>query len=229
VIEIIPAILPKNLAELEESLERLRSVSRTVQIDVVDGEFAPNKTWPYTDRSDFETILSEEEGLPFWEDFNFEIDLMVANATEDALDWVKAGAARIIVHVESADDRGALEALQEFRSKNGGPGIEVAIAISLGTSLEKLESLVHLVSEIQVMGIERIGFQGESFDERALARISELKGLYPTHIIGVDGGVTLLNISAIIEAGATRVAVGSAIFSSDDPEAAYREFKQLVS
>lgn len=228
-IEIIPAILPKNLAELEESLERLRSVSRTVQIDVVDGEFAPNKTWPYTDRSDFETILSEEEGLPFWEDFNFEIDLMVANATEDALDWVKAGAARIIVHVESADDRGALEALQEFRSKNGGPGIEVAIAISLGTSLEKLESLVHLVSEIQVMGIERIGFQGESFDERALARISELKGLYPTHIIGVDGGVTLLNISAIIEAGATRVAVGSAIFSSDDPEAAYREFKQLVS
>jgi ribulose-phosphate 3-epimerase len=227
-IEIIPAILPKSLDGLEGNLSRIRGVARTVQIDICDGVFVPNTTWPYTDRSAFETILSEKEGLPFWEDFDFEIDLMVQTATADALEWVQAGAARIIIHIESADDRGALEALQEFRSIEGGPGVEVALALSLDTPIEKLESLVQYASAIQVMGIARIGFQGEQFDERALERVRELKNLYPDLTIGVDGGVTLENAPALIDAGASRIVVGSAIFTGEAADN-YRTFKSLVA
>lgn len=217
-VEIIPAILPKSFNGLEGNLSRIRGVARAVQIDVCDGVFVPNTTWPYADRAVFETIISEKEGLPFWEDFDFEIDLMVQFAKADALEWVQAGAARIIVHVESEDAHDALEALQEFRSLDGGPGIEVALAISLDTPIEKLESLVQYGSEIQVMGIARIGFQGELFDERAIARVRELKQLYPDFTIGVDGGVTLGIVGVLVEAGATRIAVGSALFTGDAAE-----------
>lgn len=227
-IQIIPAILPKNLVDLEEHLERVKSLSPWVQIDVADGTFVPNTTWPYSDRADFETILAEKEGLPFWEELDFEVDLMVTHALSDAKEWVQAGAARIIVHVESEDDRGALEALQATRSIGGGPGIEVALALSLDTPIEKIAPLASLIDSIQVMSITRIGFQGEPFDERALTRVRELCEIYPTHMLGVDGGVSLENARALIDAGATRLAVGSTLFEAENLEETYRALQKIA-
>lgn len=217
-IKIIPAILPKSLDGLEGNLSRIRSVASTVQVDICDGLFVPNTTWPYTERASFETILSEKEGLPFWEDFDYEIDLMVKESLPDAREWIQAGASTIIIHVESDDDRGALEALQEFRARDGGPGTTLALALSLDTPIEKLESLTDLVDELQVMGIARIGFQGEPFDSRALDRIRELHAKYSSHTIGVDGGVTRDNIRVLIDAGATKLVAGSSIFTGDAQE-----------
>jgi pentose-5-phosphate-3-epimerase len=64
--EIIPAILPRDLDDLVGHLEEVRGVARLVQIDVVDGRFAPTRTWPYEDRASFEDILSEEQWMPLW-------------------------------------------------------------------------------------------------------------------------------------------------------------------
>ena len=46
-VEVIPAIVPKNLEDLKEHLMRLRGIVRMVQLDVCDGIFVPSKTWPY--------------------------------------------------------------------------------------------------------------------------------------------------------------------------------------
>ena len=227
-VEIIPAPLPKSLADLEEHLERVKGLAEWVQIDVADGIFVPNTTWPYTDRADFETILAEKEGLPFWEEFDFEVDLMVTHALQDAKEWVQAGAARIIVHIESEDASLALEALQPMRAVGGAPGVEVAVALSLDTPTQKLESFIPLADSIQVMSIARIGFQGEPFDERAIARVRQLKEMYPDHAIGVDGGVSLENARALVDAGASRLAVGSALFEADDSAEMYRALQALV-
>lgn len=215
-IEIVPAILPRDLDDLASHLESIHGLARAVQIDVVDGRFAPTRTWPYEDRESFESILSEAEGLPMWEDFDFEVDIMAEASREAALEWVRAGASRIVIHIESPDDRGALEALQEFREVEAA--IEVGLAISLDTPIEKLDSLAHLGSFIQVMGIAHIGRQGEPFDDRAIMRIRELRQKYPTHVLSVDGGVRAENAQALVEAGATRLVAGSAIFDGDARE-----------
>jgi hypothetical protein len=61
-IEIIPAILPKSFAELEEGLSRLRGVVPFVQIDFVG-----------------KNVLSEQESIPLWEEFDFEADVCCPN------------------------------------------------------------------------------------------------------------------------------------------------------
>ena len=54
--------------------------------------------------SHFDAIIAEEEGMPRWEDINFEVDLMVENPEAVVSKWVSAGASRVIVHVESMKD-----------------------------------------------------------------------------------------------------------------------------
>src|SRR5271154_4804508 len=93
--EIIPAILPKNYEDLKNKIALVRGVAPVVQIDICDGNFVPSITWPFLSKSYDETflennfdehfrrILNEQEGLPFWEDIDFELDLMVTNASEN--------------------------------------------------------------------------------------------------------------------------------------------------
>lgn len=226
-VEIIPAILPVSYRDLEDSLMRVRGLTRAVQIDVCDGFFVPSKTFPYTDKETFAQILAEEETLPFWEEFDFEIDLMVNGARVASDEWVKAGASRIIVHVESPDDRDALTSLQPLRDTYA-TSVDVALAISLDTPISKLETLAVLGSTIQCMGIASIGFQGQALDARVYEKIKEIARLYPKHIIAVDGGVNKDTAVALVDAGATRLVVGSALFSGDIVEN-YDTLMSLVS
>ena len=98
-VEIIPAILPKNYEDLKNKIALVRGVVPIAQIDICDGVFVKNISWPFlskaTSQEDsgdfldnsfdehFRRILNEVEGVPFWEDIDFELDLMVANAVEN--------------------------------------------------------------------------------------------------------------------------------------------------
>ncbi|MCH7955160.1 MAG: pyridoxine 5'-phosphate synthase [Candidatus Marinimicrobia bacterium] len=81
-IEIIPAILEKDFNEIKNKLTFLHERVKSVHIDIQDGIFTEKSTWPFGsggfDDIDFRKIINEEEGLPFWQEFNFEFDLMVS-------------------------------------------------------------------------------------------------------------------------------------------------------
>lgn len=213
---IIPAILPKNLEDLRARLALVQQVASFVQVDVVDGAFAPKKTWPYVGGDEFEKMVAQDEGLPYWEDFDFQFDLMVAHPKEEALRFVQAGAAGVVVHAASLDAAGALQVLQEYRG-----GVAVGVALLPTAMVGDLEAFAGLYDFVQVMGITQVGAQGHPFDERALALVAALHAQYPELLIQVDGGVSLANMQALMQAGATRLVVGSAIFGSDNPAAAY--------
>ena len=53
-------------------------------------------------------------------------------------------------------------------------------------------------------GIEKVGFQGEAFDERVLKQIIDLRLKYPELIISVDGAVNEETAPKLLEAGANR-------------------------
>jgi len=114
-IDIIPAIIVKSLSGIEEQLSHVRGVASVAQIDVVDGVFAKNVTWPYTDQDSFDKILSGDEGLPLWEDFDYQFDVMAVRPDRIVADLVAAGASGIVVHAASD---GALRAVdgQQFPS-----------------------------------------------------------------------------------------------------------------
>lgn len=224
--EIIPAILPKDFTELQEKIELVRDFVKTVQIDVCDGQFTPQATWPYRKEDDsFDKIVREEEGLPGWEKLNFEIDLMVNRPEEHVEEWVSAGATRVIIHAESRGDvAGAVEALSGR--------IEVGLALGMETPVSVIHDFGSMIQEgkiqsIQLMGIDNIGFQHQPFDDKVIERIKEVHAAYPDLIISVDGGVSLENGAKLIEAGVTRLVVGSGIFDSDNYLEAVAEFKKL--
>ena len=227
--EIIPAILPNDFEDVENQVSSVNGLVSTVQIDICDGHFVPSFTWPYRKHDEnFEAILREERGLPFWEDIDYEIDLMVANPSSEVDRWTMAGASRIIVHIESARPEEIVEIIKKSASL-----VEIGIAINIATSLTALEMILsdkeagEKVAFIQCMGIDKIGFQGQTFDSAVLQKIRGIHKAYPDIPISVDGGVNLDSAKELLDAGATRLVIGSAIFTSSNIPETIHTFQNI--
>lgn len=225
-IEIIPAIMPDSFSEIEEKVLRVSRFVKTVQLDIMDGKFVNEKTWPYKNNgNELERIIKEEVGLPAWESVNYEIDLMVENPSEDAYTWIKAGATRIIFHHESSPN--ILDIIKSIKkdfgdSKESPTAPEIGIAIDNNTPLSELENYLDKVDFVQMMGIDKIGYQGEPQSEKVIPRITEFRKTHPQTIISVDGAVNYGTARALVEAGAGRLVSGSYIFESNDIEDAIK-------
>ena len=126
-MEVIPAIMPHSRSEMDAYAERFIGLVAAMQIDVMDGVFVPEKTWPY--RDSFNAIRIEP--LSRASEIAYEIDLMV-DRPEDILGyWIQAGAKRVIVHIESTDS--FIEILEHF-----GDVVNIGVAINIGTPVETL-------------------------------------------------------------------------------------------
>lgn len=224
--EIIPAVLEPSLAEIERKLATIRGNARCVQVDIVDGTFAPNRTWPYAEGSqeEFERIRSEEKAFPLWNEFDFEFDLMIAHPEVEATDWISTGAARVVIHSSSKEAVEACKRLQEYRK--GEYAGEVGIALLPSATAEALRPFSGLYDYVQVMGIERVGFQHQPFDARSVELVQKLRAQFPNLPIQVDGAVNTSNARALSMAGATRLVIGSAIFASNNPAEALKELQE---
>lgn len=229
-IEIIPAIMPEDLSELRNKLALIRGAVTTVQLDLMDGKFVKARTWPYNNKEKelLSRILNEEEGLPFWDEFDFEFDLMVKDAKDDLDTFMRLGARRIIFHIEAEDQTGDnflefLEGIDMYVREN----TEIGVAIDIATPIEKIFPLIPHIDFVQCMGIDKDGVQGSPFDEHAIDHVKALHEKYPDLIISVDGGVNFETASALIQAGATRLVIGSAIWKSFDVVETVKDFQYL--
>ncbi|HET8575098.1 MAG TPA: hypothetical protein VFM02_02930 [Candidatus Paceibacterota bacterium] len=218
-MDIIPAIIPESFEDLAGKLRQVKGLTKTVQIDITDGKFVPDACWPFTDAlawSEFERVVAGEEGLPFWEDFDFEADLMIEFPERNPDAWIAAGFSRVVLHVESTKNLAA--ALEVLYGR-----VEIGLALNIATSETALEPFMEKADFIQCMGIETIGFQGQPFDERVIPKIKAFRKRYPGVTISVDGGVSLASISKLEDAGASRFISGSAVFGTGNPAKAIRE------
>lgn len=230
--EIIPAILEKNFNEIKNKLTFLRGRTKCVQIDFCDGVFVHNQTWPFSTGGfndyDFLNILNEKEGIPYWEDFDFEFDLMVEHATENFDIYMKLGPKRIIFHLGAQknvkDFEHFLEGLDMYIRDN----VEIGIAFKPNDDLSVIARLADKVDFLQCMGIDEIGLQGQEFNEKVIENIKFLKNNLPGVILSVDGGINLENAEMLLKAGVDRIAVGSFVWKSPDPIGALQTFQSLV-
>lgn len=217
--KIIPAILPHTYEELEVGLARLVGGPEYVQIDVCDGLFVTTRTWPLNppDRAHFSDIIKGDDGLPYWHEFNFEVDLMVHTPEKHVLNWVAAGVSRVVVHLKSR------HSWQEFIDAVGDTA-EIGLAIDLDPPYDTLALYMPHIEYLQVMGIARLGMQGTVLDQRVFGLIERIKKDFPDVTLQVDGGVTEENARTLRDAGADRLVVGSAIMRAASPRDAYHRF-----
>ncbi len=234
--EIIPAVIPQDFEDLREHLSLVSGIVPIAQIDVCDGKFVPSKSWPYVgDHGEFNAISNEDEGFPFWQDMDIEVDLMVVHPQKVVESWVKAGAKRIILHYESTPDlKSVFESLRETYGylSNVPVSLEFGVAFDVRTPNDKIHQFLDtdkngrsLADFVQFMGIKKVGYQGEYFVEEVLGKIRELRTAHPEAIISVDGGVNFENAHSIVQAGVNRLVSGSAIYDSNDVKAAIEEMR----
>lgn len=215
-IEIIPAVLPKTRKDIEETVLRyIETPVETIQIDLVDGDFASPKTWPYNSKNQYDEYkILEEEGFPGWQDIDIELDLMIANPLESLERFIEWGPSRIIIHASSVDQNAYIAFLEKHRAVQSF--IHFGIAFSVEDTVSEYSSVLKYVDFVQCMGITTIGKRGQDFDEKILKQIQNVKKIIPEIPVSVDGGVSSKTSQKLIAAGAARLVSGSYLAKSVD-------------
>ncbi len=197
-VEVIPSILTNDPHELKEMIAMSEGVCSKAHIDIIDGDFAKNRTIS-------PDILAEVE-TPLLLDFHL--------MTKEPVDWVekcvRGMANRVIGQIEKMSDQ------FEFISKVNSLGIGVGLAVDLETPLERIESsLLSTLDVIVVMSV-RAGFGGQIFNRSALVKVAKLDEIRRQegfrYRICVDGGVTPDVTRELISRGVNEVSVGRRLF-----------------
>lgn len=222
-VKIIPAIMPNDYEEFSSKASLVKGLVEWVQLDVMDSKYTKSISWPYSNADHFDDILSGDEGLPFWEDFDYELDLMVSNPYDEALKWASTGVSRIILHLKTIGEGDFEKLIDDLKDL----GVEVGIAILPNEDYSKIANVISKIDCVQFMGIDKVGFQNQKFSEDVLKNISDFKIKYPEMPVSVDGAVDLETADKLVEAGVERLVSGSFIFEGS-PEENIKELEEFL-
>lgn len=214
-IEIIPAIIPTSYTEIEEKIKKIEGQLERVQVDVVDGEYVPNISWPFNDSEfdfDFGDGNNEIQELPYVKYIEYEVDIMAKESHKYFDTFVNLGATRIILHlgVNTDETKEFIEAV----SNDVRDGVEIGVAIHHEYDMSIVDKFSNVVDFFQVMGIDKVGFQGNEFTEKTYEIIKYIKSKYPDINISVDGGVKVNMLEELEKAGVSRAIMGSGVWDN---------------
>jgi ribulose-phosphate 3-epimerase len=202
-IEIAPSVLSADFGRLREQVQEVQAVgARVIHIDVMDGHFVPPLSMG-------PPVCRALRGLGL----HLEVHLMVERPERQVASFAEAGADTIIVHAEATPN--VHYALGAVRDAGCLAGLAVNPATPLGIFAE-VEVDVALCMSVNP------GWGGQAFIPASLDRIARLRAIIGQDpVLEVDGGVDGRTAGPCVEAGATRLVAGNAVFGADDPAAAY--------
>ncbi len=200
---LAPSILAADFKSLGNDLEKIQKAGATyVHLDVMDGRFVPSISF----------------GMPVIKSIRsisnciFDVHLMVKEPERYIDDFIACGADSITIHAEAANH------VSRTISHIKGCGIKAGIALNPSTPLNVLDYMLDLVDMVLIMTVNP-GFGGQKYIDSSTRKITELRNLMNdcglATDIQVDGGITLDNVSTVIEAGANIIVAGSAVFQGD--------------
>ncbi|NLI73955.1 MAG: ribulose-phosphate 3-epimerase [Euryarchaeota archaeon] len=199
-IKIAPSILSADFSRLGEEVERLESEGADwIHVDVMDGMFVPNIT----------IGPAVIEAIRPWTSLPLDVHLMIASPERYIKQFADAGADLITIHVEATEDIDNTIQLIHSLGKKAG------LSLNPETPFSRVEPYLNFIDLLLVMTVHP-GFGGQSFMPIGLSKISSARKTFD--LLGsnaeleVDGGINRSTGKQCIDAGATVLAAGSALF-----------------
>lgn len=214
-VKVAPSILNADFARLGEEVGLVEGSVDWLHLDVMDGHFVPNISFGIPVLASLRKVSS----------LYFDCHLMTTNPADYVEELASAGANLLTMHIEAIPDP------REAERRTRDAGLQFGLVVNPATPFAAIAPFAESCDVLLIMSVEP-GFGGQAFMEEALAKIEEarewveVRGL-PTDI-QVDGGVTPANVRRVVEAGATVVVAGSAIFGADDPAEAVADLRRAM-
>jgi ribulose-phosphate 3-epimerase len=203
-IKIAPSILSADFARLADAVHAAEEAGADwIHVDVMDGHFVPNLTVgpPVV------AALRRVTRLPL------DVHLMIEHPERLLEAFVAAGADILTVHQEASVH--LHRTVDRIRELGARPGVSVNPA----TPLMTLMDILSYVDLVLVMSVNP-GFGGQRFLPTSTGKIAALRRELDARALDateveVDGGIGPDTAADVVDAGATVLVAGAALFNAD--------------
>ena len=214
-VKIAPSLLSADFSRLGEEIRDVESGADLLHLDVMDGHFVPNLTIG-------PAIVQACRAAT---KMTLDCHLMIEEPQNYISAFLTSGANMISIHIEA--ERHLQRALRMIRDG----GAKAGIAINPATAAEALTTAIEFCDYVLVMTVNP-GFAAQRFIEPVVPKIRQISELIRARglqvEIEVDGGIDARTAPVVVDAGATILVAGSAIFGMPDRAGAMESIRNGV-